>query len=152
MLVGFAPSSLCVWNRRPWWKTKMASGEIDPQPHKYWPSVESLKAFGQKTFRRHYYIYIYIYIYGIYIYIYIYIYVWDYIYVYISPFSLSIYICLGIYIYICVCVCVCINIYIYIYMYAYIYIYIVIHRLFRYIITLHFVCQQRLSNVFRIPC
>ena len=26
----------------------MASGEIDPQPHKYWPSVESLKAFGQK--------------------------------------------------------------------------------------------------------
>ena len=22
----------------------MASGEIDPQPHKYWPSVESLKA------------------------------------------------------------------------------------------------------------
>ena len=34
----------------------MASGEIDPQPHKYWPSVESLKAFGQKTFRRHYYL------------------------------------------------------------------------------------------------
>ena len=32
----------------------MASGEIDPQPHKYWPSVESLKASGQKTFRRHY--------------------------------------------------------------------------------------------------
>ena len=27
----------------------MASGEIDPQPHKYWPSVESLKAFEQKT-------------------------------------------------------------------------------------------------------
>ena len=27
----------------------MASGEIDPQPHKYWPSVESLKAFGQKN-------------------------------------------------------------------------------------------------------
>ena len=37
-------------------KTKMASGEIDPQPHKNWPSVESLKAFGQKTFRRHYYL------------------------------------------------------------------------------------------------
>ena len=28
----------------------------DPQPHKYWPSVESLKVFGQKTFRRHYYL------------------------------------------------------------------------------------------------
>ena len=27
----------------------MASGEIDPQPHKYWPSVESVKAFGQKN-------------------------------------------------------------------------------------------------------
>ena len=26
----------------------MASEEIDPWPHKYWPSVESLKAFGQK--------------------------------------------------------------------------------------------------------
>ena len=26
----------------------MASEEIDPQPHKYWPSVETLKAFGQK--------------------------------------------------------------------------------------------------------
>ena len=26
----------------------MASEEIDPRPHKYWPSVESLKAFGQK--------------------------------------------------------------------------------------------------------
>ena len=37
-------------------KTKMASGEIDPQPHKYWPSVESWKAFGQKTYRRHYYL------------------------------------------------------------------------------------------------
>ena len=35
---------------------KMASGEIDPQPHKYWPSVESWKAFGQKTYRRHYYL------------------------------------------------------------------------------------------------
>ena len=34
----------------------MASGEIDPQPHKYWPSVESLKASGQKTFWRHYYL------------------------------------------------------------------------------------------------
>ena len=34
----------------------MASGEIDPQPHKYWPSVESWKAFGQKTYRRHYYL------------------------------------------------------------------------------------------------
>ena len=34
----------------------MASGEIDPQPHRYWPSVESLKASGQKTFRRHYYL------------------------------------------------------------------------------------------------
>ena len=38
------------------WKTKMASKEIDPRPHKYWPSVESLKAFGQKTYRRHYYL------------------------------------------------------------------------------------------------
>ena len=27
----------------------MASGEIDPQPQKYWPSVESLKAFRQKN-------------------------------------------------------------------------------------------------------
>ena len=27
----------------------MVSGEIDPQPHKYWPSEESLKAFGQKN-------------------------------------------------------------------------------------------------------
>ena len=26
----------------------MASEEIDPQPRKYWPSVESLKAYGQK--------------------------------------------------------------------------------------------------------
>ena len=26
----------------------MASEEIDPWPHKYWPSVESLKAYGQK--------------------------------------------------------------------------------------------------------
>ena len=37
-------------------KNQMASGEINPQPHKYWPSVESLKAFGQKAFRRHYYL------------------------------------------------------------------------------------------------
>ena len=29
----------------------MASGEIDQRPHKYWPSVESLKAYGQKTYR-----------------------------------------------------------------------------------------------------
>ena len=34
----------------------MASEEIDPQPHKYWPSVESFKAYGQKTYRRHYYL------------------------------------------------------------------------------------------------
>ena len=27
----------------------MASEEIDPRPHKYWPSVESLKAYGQKN-------------------------------------------------------------------------------------------------------
>ena len=26
----------------------MASEEIDPQPHKYWPCVESLKAYGKK--------------------------------------------------------------------------------------------------------
>ena len=37
-------------------KTKMASEEIDPQPHKYWPSIQSLKAFVQKTYRRHYYL------------------------------------------------------------------------------------------------
>ena len=37
-------------------KTKMASEEIDPQPHKYWPSVESLKAYGQKTYKRQYYL------------------------------------------------------------------------------------------------
>ena len=30
-------------------KTKMASEEIDPRPHKYWPSVESLKVYGQKN-------------------------------------------------------------------------------------------------------
>ena len=29
----------------------MASEEIDPQPHKYWLSIESLKAYGQKTYR-----------------------------------------------------------------------------------------------------
>ena len=34
----------------------MASEEIDQRPHKYWPSVESLKAYGQKTYRRHYYL------------------------------------------------------------------------------------------------
>ena len=28
----------------------MASEEIDPRPHKYWPSVESLEAYGQKTY------------------------------------------------------------------------------------------------------
>ena len=27
----------------------MASKEIDPRPHKYWPSVQSLKAYGQKN-------------------------------------------------------------------------------------------------------
>ena len=27
----------------------MASEEIDPWPHKYWPSVESLKAYRQKN-------------------------------------------------------------------------------------------------------
>ena len=27
----------------------MASKEIDPRPHKYWLSVESLKAYGQKN-------------------------------------------------------------------------------------------------------
>ena len=37
-------------------KTKMASQEIDPRPHKYGPSVESLKAYGQKNYRRHYYL------------------------------------------------------------------------------------------------
>ena len=37
-------------------KTKMVSKEIDPRPHKYLPSVESLKAYGQKTYRRHYYL------------------------------------------------------------------------------------------------
>ena len=31
-------------------KTKMVSEEIDPRPHKYWPSVESLRAYGQKTY------------------------------------------------------------------------------------------------------
>ena len=29
----------------------MASEEIDPRPHKYWPSVEFFKAYGQKTNR-----------------------------------------------------------------------------------------------------
>ena len=27
----------------------MASEEIDPRPHKYWSSVESLKVYGQKN-------------------------------------------------------------------------------------------------------
>ena len=26
------------------------------RPHKYWPSTESLKAYGQKTYRRHYFL------------------------------------------------------------------------------------------------
>ena len=30
----------------------MASEEIDPRPHKYWPSIESLKVYGQKTCKR----------------------------------------------------------------------------------------------------
>ena len=30
-------------------KNQMASEEIDPRPHKYWPSVEYLKAYGQKN-------------------------------------------------------------------------------------------------------
>ena len=30
----------------------MASEEIDPRPHKYWPSVESLKAYGQKKTKK----------------------------------------------------------------------------------------------------
>ena len=34
----------------------MASEETDPRPHKFWPSVEYLKAYGQKTCRRHYYL------------------------------------------------------------------------------------------------
>ena len=34
----------------------MASEEIDQRPHKYWPFVESLKAYGQKTYKRHYYL------------------------------------------------------------------------------------------------
>ena len=34
----------------------MASEEIDPWPQKYRPSVESLMAYGQKTYRRHYYL------------------------------------------------------------------------------------------------
>ena len=34
----------------------MASEEIDPRPHKYWPSVESVKVYGQKSYKRHYYL------------------------------------------------------------------------------------------------
>ena len=30
--------------------------EIDPRHHKYWPSVESLRAYGQKTYKQHYYL------------------------------------------------------------------------------------------------
>ena len=37
-------------------KTKMASEEKDPWPHKYWLSVESLKAYEQKIYRRQYYL------------------------------------------------------------------------------------------------
>ena len=32
--------------QHPYKKNKMASEEIDPRPHKYWPSVECLKAYG----------------------------------------------------------------------------------------------------------
>ena len=34
----------------------MASGEIDPQPHKFWLSVEFLKVYMQKTYRWQYYL------------------------------------------------------------------------------------------------
>ena len=34
----------------------MALEEIDPRPHKYGSSVESLKVYGQKTYRRQYYL------------------------------------------------------------------------------------------------
>ena len=37
------------------WRTKMASGGIDPWPHKFWPSVEFLKVYVQKTLRQKYY-------------------------------------------------------------------------------------------------
>ena len=37
-------------------RIKMASEEIDPRPRKYWLSVESLKAYGQKTYWRQYYL------------------------------------------------------------------------------------------------
>ena len=30
--------------------------KIDPRPHKYWSFLESLKAYGQKTYRRHCYL------------------------------------------------------------------------------------------------
>ena len=36
--------------------TKMASGEIDPWLHKYWLSVEFLKAYRQKIYRWQYYL------------------------------------------------------------------------------------------------
>ena len=32
-------------------RTKMASGEIDPSPHKFWLSVEFLKVYAQKNLR-----------------------------------------------------------------------------------------------------
>ena len=34
----------------------MASEEKDPRPLKYWPSVESIKAYGQKNYKRYYYL------------------------------------------------------------------------------------------------
>ena len=34
----------------------MAFEEIDPRPYKYWLSVEFLKAYGQKTYKRQYYL------------------------------------------------------------------------------------------------
>ena len=37
-------------------KNQNAFEEIDPRPHKYWTSVESLKVYGQKTYKRHYYL------------------------------------------------------------------------------------------------
>ena len=34
-------------------KNKMTSEEIEPRPHKYYLSVESLKVYGQKAYKRH---------------------------------------------------------------------------------------------------
>ena len=34
----------------------MASGEINPQPHKYWLSVEFLMVYAKKTYRQQYYL------------------------------------------------------------------------------------------------